>query len=242
MTTDSTPRAADRRGSASVLVRALGSYSRRNPMTCGYLLLIVTGLLVLGRMLPGPTADRVKLAISTNPHNLAHDPLFVLLASPLVSATDSGLLSHLLVIGVGVGLCLAALERRFGALRAAAIFLLGNTVATAVATSVAAAAIHSGRYPAQWWSGYDYGISYGVLAVAAAVAPLIHGRRGRMLWTAAVFAYPFADARWYGALPNFSTIGHLTAAGFGLAAGYVVFRSASSVRPESRLGAPGWYR
>lgn len=227
MTTDSTPRTAARRPPASALARALGSYPRRNPMTFGYLLLVLAGLLALGRVLPGPTADRVKIAISTNPHNLAHDPVVVLLLSPLVSATDSGWMSHLLVIGGGVGVCMAALERRVGPLRTLAVFFLGNTVATAVATSVAAAAIHSGRYPPTWWNGYDYGISYGVLTIAAAVAPLLP-TRARAPWIALVFAYPFVSAQWFGTLPNFATIGHVTAAVFGLAAGYVAVRSSAA--------------
>src|SRR5579859_1138108 len=121
MAVSSTPRTADRPRSASTLARALRSYPRRNPMTFGYLLLIAIGLLVLTRILSGPTADRFKIAISTNPHNLAHDPVFVLLASPLISATDSSFLSHLLTIGLGVGVCMAALERRIGALRTLAV-------------------------------------------------------------------------------------------------------------------------
>ena len=74
--------------------------------------------------------------------------------------------------------------------------------------------------------------------VAAAVAPLIHGR-GRMLWTALVLAYPFVSAQWFGALPNFATIGHLTGAGFGLVAGHVLIKSSAEepVRPIHEAGA-----
>jgi hypothetical protein len=205
------------------LARAARDYPRRNPMTFAYLLVILAGLVLLMKVLSGPAADHLKITISTNPHNMAHKPLVVLLASPLFAATDSGLLSHLLIIGGGVGVCMAALERRAGAGPTAAIFLLANTVATAVATSIAAAAIHSGRYPAKWWDGYDYGISYGVLAIAAAVTPLTP-RAVRPLWILGVFAYPFVSAQWFGLLPNFATIGHETAAAFGLAAGYFVLR------------------
>lgn len=208
--------------------RAVRSYPCRNPMTSTYLLAILAGLLFLTEVLSGPAADRLKITISTNPHNLAHDPLTVLLASPAFTATDSGLLSHLLIIGGGVGVCMAALERRVGAVRTAAVFLLANTVATAVATSVCAAGVHSGRYPAKWWDGYDYGISYGVLAIAAAVTPLVPLMRrmprvphaGRVLWAMGVFAYPFVSAQWFGLVPNFATIGHETAAVFGLGAGF----------------------
>ena len=208
------------------LVRAARAYPRRNPMTFAYLLVILAGLLLLTKILTGPAADHLKITISTNPHNMAHAPLTVLLASPLFAATDSGLLSHLLIIAGGVGVCMAALERRLGAARTAAVFLLANTVATAVATSVAAAAIHSGRYPAKWWDGYDYGISYGVLAIAAAVTPLVP-KAVRVPWAAGVFAYPFVSAQWFGLLPNFATIGHETAAAFGLGAGYFLLRTTS---------------
>ena len=216
------------------LTRALRNYPRRNPVTFAYLLVVCAGLIVLGRLLPGPTADQLKIAISTNPHNMAHNPLAVLLASPLFAATDSGLVSHLLIIAGGVGVCMASLERRIGPIQTIGVFLLANTIATAVATPVAAAAVHSGRYPPQWWNGYDYGISYGVLAMAAAVTPLVP-RRGRLVWAALVFAYPFASAEWFGLLPNFATIGHETAAAFGLAAGwFLVTRQARRASPESR--------
>lgn len=237
MAIDSGPRPAARALAAPA--RAARTYPRRNPMTFAYLLVILTGLLVLTRLLSGPAADHLKITISTNPHNLAHAPLEVLLASPLFTATDSGLLSHLLIIGGGVGICMAALERRMGAGRTAALFLLANTIATAVATSVAAAAIHSGRYPAKWWDGYDYGISYGVLATAAAVTPLVPlvPRKLRLLWAAGVFAYPFLSVRWFGLLPNFATIGHETAAAFGLAAGWFLLRAdrgAAGLEPGAR--------
>ncbi|MEY9932404.1 hypothetical protein ABH926_007055 [Catenulispora sp. GP43] len=227
----------------AIVFRAARAYPRRNPMTFAYLLVIVAGLLFLTKVLSGPAADHLKITISTNPHNMAHDPLAVLLASPLFAATDSGLLSHLLIIAGGVGVCMAALERRVGAVRTAAVFLLANTVATAVATSVAAAAIHSGRYPAKWWDGYDYGISYGVLAIAASVTPLVPSvplvpRAMRLLWAAGVFAYPFVSAQWFGLLPNFATIGHETAAACGLAAGYFLMRDGAAPTPVPRTPVP----
>lgn len=228
MATDSSPRTAARTlPSPARALRGWRAYPRRNPLAFAYLLVILAGLLFLTEVLSGPAADRLKVTISTNPHNLSHDPLAVLLASPAFTATDSGLVSHLLIIGGGVGICMAALERRVGAVRTAAVFLLANTVATAVATSVCAAAVHSGRYPAKWWDGYDYGISYGVLAVAAAVTPLVP-RAGRVLWAAGVFAYPFVSAQWFGLVPNFATIGHETAAAFGLSAGYYLLRGGAS--------------
>ena len=230
MAIDSGPRTPPR--ALPLPVRAARAYPRRNPMTFAYLLLILAGLVFLTKVLSGPSADHLKIAISTNPHNMAHDPLTVLLASPLFTATDSGLLSHLLIIAGGVGVCMAALERRVGAVRTAAVFLLANTLATAVATTVAAAAIHSGRYPAKWWDGYDYGISYGVLAIAASVTPLVP-RTVRLLWAAGVFAYPFVSAQWFGLLPNFATIGHETAAAFGLAAGYFLLKRDGAKPPSA---------
>lgn len=216
--------AADAARSGPAPVRPPG-YVRRNPLTAAYLLVVIVGWIVVGRLLPAATADRFKTAISTNPHNMAHDPVGVLLASPLVSATESGWLSYLCVVGVGVGVCLAALERRIGAWRALAVLVLGNAAATAVATSVAAAAVHSGRYPAEWWDGKDYGISYAVFTVAGAVTPLV-ARRWRPVWLMILVAYPFADAQWFGDLPNFATIGHLTAIALGVATGRVLLGGA----------------
>ena len=215
-----------------VAFAAVRGYPRRNPMTFAYLMVILAGLGFLTKALSGPAADHLKITISTNPHNMAHNPLAVLLASPLFTATDSGPLSHLLIIGGGVGVCMAALERHIGARRTVSVFLFANTIATAVATSVCAAGVHSGRYPAKWWDGYDYGISYGVLAIAAAVTPLVP-RAVRLLWAAGVFAYPFVSAQWFGLLPNFATIGHETAAAFGLGAGYFLLRDSAPSTPAA---------
>jgi hypothetical protein len=41
----------------------------------------------------------------------------------------------------------------------------------------------------------------------------------RWLWLAAVLAWPLAEATWFGALPDFTTVGHFTAAGVGLIGG-----------------------
>jgi hypothetical protein len=77
----------------------------------------------------------------------------------------------------------------------------------------------------------DYGISYGAEAMLAACAVVITGAR-RWLWLAAVLAWPIAAATWFGALPDFTTVGHLTAAGVGLLL-------AGVLRPAHALDEPG---
>ncbi|WKV76013.1 hypothetical protein AW27_033630 [Streptomyces sp. PCS3-D2] len=100
-----------------------------------------------------------------------------------------------------------------------AVFLGGHVVATLLTAAVITVALRYGWYPAAVRQSLDYGVSYGAQTVLA-VGTLALPRRGRLPWAAFVLAWPLGGAEWSGPLPDFTTVGHLTAAviGFGLLA------------------------
>jgi hypothetical protein len=203
------------------LLAWVAEYPRRSPVTLGYLLVLAATDVIVHHLLASGTRRRLLLGISTNLHHMERNPLRVLVASPLVIDTGATFVDNLLIIGLGLVVCMAVLERRAGSLRAAGVFVLGHVGATLVAAVVIVAAVRSGSYPGSVQSGLDYGVSYGAIAVAMAVTwylPLWV----RPLWAAFGVFYPLTAATWYGRVPDFSTVGHLAGALLGLAAGYAI--------------------
>jgi hypothetical protein len=204
-------------------LRALPAYPRRNPVTAGYVLVLGLTHLWVSQVLSSGTAHQVLLAVSTNLDNLHDDPVGTLIGSALFfdgTLNDVDFLGPLITVGLGVVCGLAWLERRHGARRAFGIFLTGHVVATLLTAQVIAFALMRGWYPQSVRHTLDFGVSYGVEAVFAAVTFALP-RRARPFWAGFVVAWPFAGSEWNGPLPDFTTIGHLTAAaiGFTLAAG-----------------------
>jgi hypothetical protein len=203
--------------------RALMIYPRRNPVTAGYLALLLLTHLWLVLVSPA-TAHTALLAVSTNVDNLAHKPIGPLLSSALffdgtLTRVDSLLfIGTLITLGLGVALCLAWLERRWGARRAFALFLLGHVGATLLTAAIIEAALAHGWYPQSVRQSLDFGISYGAQAVLAATTFLLPNRI-RPWWAVFVVAWPLGGADWSGPLPDFTTVGHLIAAALGFATG-----------------------
>ncbi|MEZ0088996.1 rhomboid-like protein [Streptacidiphilus sp. EB129] len=219
-------------------LRRVTGYPRRNPATFGYLVLLALDAVLVDHVLPAASADRLLLGISTNLDNMRQHPLRSLLGSMLV-VDGGGPLNFLLVVVVGLVVCLALLERRFGTRRAVAVVLLAHVGATLTTTAVIAVATGDGAYPAWTPHALDYGVSYVSIAAVAAVTPLLP-RRLRPWWAAAVLLYPLVDADWYGALPDFTSIGHCTAALIGLAATkWTAGRAAGRVTGEATGRATG---
>ena len=202
--------------------RAVG-YVRAGPVTATYLLVLVVDYVWLDQV-SAARRHRILLAVSTNDVNLHHHPVGALAGSLLfldgtLTRVDSqSFAGTVITVGFGIAGALWWWEKHAGAMRAYAIFLAGHVVGTAVAWLVIRHAVATGHYPESVRTTLDYGISYGAEAVLAACTMVITGVR-RWLWLAAVLAWPLADATWFGALPDFTTIGHLTAAAVGLLAG-----------------------
>ncbi|MFD0002595.1 rhomboid-like protein [Streptomyces sp. NPDC127178] len=216
-------------------MRAVRFYPERSPLTFGYVCVL---LLTHGWLSFGMSAEQASVLleyISTNLTNLADHPISALLGSALFF---NGTLTHvmslefagtLLTLGLGIGCFLARAEYRWGRFPAFAVFLAGHVGATLLTALVIRVALRHGWYGDYVRDTLDYGISYGAQTVMAASTPALP-RSARLPWIVFLFAWPFAGAEWYGALPDFTTIGHLFAAALGFA-----FLLA---RPESRFRNP----
>ncbi|MFF2542418.1 rhomboid-like protein [Kitasatospora sp. NPDC058063] len=221
------------------LLRAARTYPRRSPLTFGYVVLLLLGHVWVENLLAADRADALRDHISTNLDNLHDHPVSALLGSALLfdgtltEILSTGFGSTLITLGLGVCCCLAWTERRFGGLRAAAVFLGGHIGATLITAAVILLALRHGWYPENVRGASDYGISYGAQTVLA-LATLAVPRRARLPWAAFVVAWPLSGGDWPGPLPGFTTVGHLLAAALGFALAATVALGASRRR---RAGA-----
>ncbi|MEV6583186.1 rhomboid-like protein [Streptomyces sp. NPDC051582] len=204
-------------------LRAVREYPRRAPLTLAYVCVLLVGHAWLGHGLSADRAATVLGRLSTNLDNLQDHPFSALLGSvlffdgTLTDVTSADFVGTLITLGLGVCCFLAWAEHRWGKPRAVAAFLGGHVAATLLTAVVIAVALRHGWYPAEVRQALDYGVSYGAQTVLA-IGTLALPRRGRLPWAAFVLAWPLGGAEWTGPLPDFTTIGHLTAAalGFGL--------------------------
>ncbi|MFE9482983.1 rhomboid-like protein [Streptomyces spororaveus] len=203
-------------------LRVLRRYPRRAPLTLAYLCLLLAGHAWTGHVLSADRAAAVLGHLSTNLDNLRDHPLSALLGSALffdgtlTDVTSTGFAGTLITLGLGVCCFLAWTEHRWGKTRAVAVFLGGHVAATLLTAAVITVALRHGRYPEDVRHALDYGVSYGAQTVLA-LGTLALPRRGRLPWAVFVLAWPLGGAEWNGPLPDFTTIGHLTAAALGFA-------------------------
>jgi hypothetical protein len=205
------------------LLRGLAAYPRRSPLTAAYLAVLGAVYLLVDRVLAPATATRLLRYVSTNPENLRHHPVPSLLASALFVAGPLLDPDTLVIVGVGLGVCMAWVERRQGSLRTAGIFLTGHVVTTLLTVPLIAYGIATARYDPALRGGLDFGVSYGAATMAGAVTPLLPGW-ARPLWVLALLGYPLHAAVWSGGLPDFTTAGHVIAGLVGLALGFAAAR------------------
>jgi hypothetical protein len=218
-----------------------------SPATAAYLLVLLVVHLVLDHVLTPHAAAGAEQYLSTNLDNLEDHPLPALLGSglvvdsPLGHPFSLGFGGTLITLVAGIAVVLAALERRFGTARACGVLAAGHLGATLLVAPVIALAIARGWYPADLRAAHDVGISYGAqAALACATFTLVRGRAARVLWAAAVLAWPLAGAVWTMRLPDFTTIGHLAAAAIGFTLGLLMSRPLTSRRRgrAARCGPP----
>ncbi len=207
---------------ARIVPEPLRRYGRAGPGTAALLSILLVAHGWLGhRADPG----QVLAWVSTNTDNLARHPLGSLAGSLLFfggTVTDAG---SVITLGLGVAGALWWLEAHAGPARAGTVFLAGHVGATLLTAVVIAAAVRDGRYPPEVRSALDFGISYGAETVLAAVTVAVP-RWARWPWTLFVLGWPLADSRWYGLLPDFTTVGHLISAALGFALGALLIRPA----------------
>ncbi|RPE46144.1 hypothetical protein EDD90_9467 [Streptomyces sp. Ag109_O5-1] len=202
--------------------RFLENYVHGNPVTAGYLaLLLATHAWLVTAS--APTRRRLLETVSTNVDNLPRHPFLALAGSALffdgtlTQVKSLYFVGTLITLGAGTAVCLALLERRYGALRAFVVFAVGHVLATALTAAFIVAAVVRGWYPAGVRDALDYGISYGAEAALAAGAVVFLTSVRRIAAITAVVAWPVIGADFSRGLPDFTTIGHLLAAAIGFA-------------------------
>ena len=195
------------------------------PFTFGYaVVLAVTSL--IARYADPALVHALHQSSSTDVAHLLRAPGTVLIASALWVA--GGFASPFVF---GFLLVLTALERRTGALCAAAVFLLGHVLATLLTEGTVGVAVLAGHLPETSLHRLDYGISFGVAAGVGSLAGLL---RPWLRWPLlAVFGGMLADDLLEFADPMTSW-GHLIALAIGVATWPLVRR-----RWRARLLPPG---
>jgi membrane associated rhomboid family serine protease len=190
------------------------------PATSAYLLVLIATTAVLSSSSAQSDA-RLLLSVSTNLHQLAHDPVRVLIAS----AFWAGGWWHLAVWIALFAAIIAQVERRLGWRRVTIAFAAGHVGATLIVAAGLWIGIQLGATDPADVFARDVGASYGFFAVAALAAYLLD-RSYRICYLAVVIGYVVAVA----ALSHtFSDFGHLTAVAIGLAC-YPLVRTQGSPR------------
>lgn len=190
---------------------ALRTLIRQAPTTAAYLavLLVTTATLVSS----SPHAVRWLVAsASTNLHNMAIDPVRVLVVSAfwVQSAAWIWLLAPLVVV------VMAPAERLLGIGRTLLIFAAGHLGATALTVAAIGVGVDRGLLPHRLTYAPDVGPSYGLVAIAAVLATrLPRGRRRIRLVAIGALLFGLGTAVIIGG--DFTDAGHLIAALIGLA-------------------------
>lgn len=166
----------------------LAAWVRSAPATYGYLAILVVTSWVLASA-SGRLGDRLLLEQSTNLHQLARDPVRVLISSAFWLSGSGGLL----VWAALLTLVLAPVERRLGSWRLGLVFAIGHTGATLLTAAGLWTVLRFDAIERSVVNARDVGASYGLLAVAAALtyclAPRLRlGYAALLLGSAGAFA------------------------------------------------------
>ncbi len=199
------------------------AYLRSAPGTYTYLFILLITTWVL-QTSSSTIARQLLLERSTNLHQLARDPIRVLLASAFWVGGVGELLLWLALFSAVV----ARVEHRLGTARTAIVFFtghIGSTLLTALglwlgvqADIVSSSVIHE----------TDVGASYGFAAVAAVLSVLLGGRARRLVVTILV-AYVAGSLA---IDQSFTNVGHLIALAIGFALAPLARRRAGGRCPS----------
>ncbi|MFJ5996274.1 rhomboid-like protein [Streptomyces sp. NPDC092370] len=185
------------------------------PFTFGYAVVLCLTSLIAAYADPA-LVHALLQGSSTDVTHLARTPGLVLIGSALWVA--GGVTS---LFAIAFVLVLTALERRVGAVRTAAVFLLGHVLATLATEVPVGVAVLAGHLPDSSLHRLDYGVSFGVAAGIGALAgllplwlrlPLLAGFGWMLLQDLLAFTDPMTN--W----------GHVIALGVGIATWPVVRR------------------
>jgi len=199
------PRALGWRTWLARVVALAWAYVRSSPATFVYLFVVWTTTRVIAAV-PASVAHSLLTARSTNLHNLAHDPIRVLVQSAFW--TGGQRLTVWLPIFVFI---LAPAERWLGTARGVTAFAIGHVGATLIVALGLAAAIEVGQAPQDLARVTDVGVSYGFYCIAALLAYRLTRPWG-LAWATSLLvwvAYPIVTN------PTFTTWGHLVSVAIG---------------------------
>ncbi|HVC86121.1 MAG TPA: rhomboid-like protein [Gaiellaceae bacterium] len=140
------------------------AWIRSAPVTYGYLAILFVTSWVLASA-SGRLGDRLLLAQSTNLHQLARDPVRVLLSSAFWLSDAGGLLLWAALLSM----VLAPVERRVGSWRLGIVFAIGHIGATLLTAAGLWTVLRFDPSELSVVNARDVGASYGFFAVAAAM-------------------------------------------------------------------------
>jgi hypothetical protein len=178
------------------------------PATSAYVFVLVATTAVLSSSSAHSDAQ-LLLSVSTNLHQLTHDPVRVLIASAFWTSGWWGLALWTALFAA----ILAPVERRVGWRRMTMTFAAGHIGATLIVAAGLWIGIQLGDVDPADVFAPDIGVSYGFFAVASLAAYLLRPRY-RISYLAIIIGYVVAAAALF---HTFTDFGHLTAVAIGLA-------------------------
>lgn len=208
-------RALDLRAAAS---RA-AAYIRSAPFSYVYLFVLFITTWAL-QTASAQVGRRLLLEESTNLHELARDPVRVMVASAFWLPSSGELLLWACLFSMVV----APVERWIGSARTALAFAAGHVGATLITAAGLWLAVDFDLIERRVTHAVDVGVSYGFFAVAALLIFRLQGRRRAL--------YSFGLVGFLGVAavvePTFTDFGHLVALALGLVTAPLVIPRASS--------------
>jgi Rhomboid-like protein len=192
-------------GSRALADRA-GAQLRSAPVTFAYLAVLLTTSCVLATS-SAHAARRLLVERSTNLHQLARDPIRVLISSAFWLPDPW----QLPIWAVLFAVVLATVERRLGSIRMGAAFATGHLGASLVTAGGLWLALRADLVDRSVVDVRDVGVSYGFLAVAALTTYLLEPR---LRWPYAV-SLAAITAVIVAVSGTFTDVGHLCAVLFG---------------------------
>lgn len=184
------------------------AWVRAAPGTYVYLFVLLITTWVL-RTSSGTIARQLVLERSTNLHQLARDPIRVLMASAFWVSSAWELLAWLGLFTLVV----APVEHWLGTARTAAAFFAGHLGATLLTAAALWAAIRADLVASSLTNAVDVGASYGFLAVAGLLTYRLEPRR-RPVYAALLAALVLAV---FALDPGVAGFGHVLALAIGFA-------------------------
>jgi len=209
---------------------------RGAPATSAYLLALSVTTATMARS--GPHAvERLVATASTNLHNMAWHPMYVLLVSGFWVASTAWFWPMVLLL-VAV---MAPAERLLGTARTVLVFAVGHIGATVLTVAAIGIGVDHGWLPHALVHSADVGPSYGLAALAGLLVTRMGRRLHRRVGVAAL-VIGLGVALALGA--TFTDAGHLVAALLGIALAAPLTRISHPAAPlantESETSGPAY--